>query len=143
MPFERRDILFYLADVKEMLLNNPALFNGYAPKDVTDLNLFEVIPMDILKRPRSERHISIVKAINIDVTRAEGAVFCAQKKGMFSREKEVCFYIPEEMLIEGFITECKRRDIMLPRGGKKRTFVEDITIGIRIEKNTAGLELEF
>lgn len=142
MPFERRDILFYLNDVKDMIAHQYTLFAEYVPKDIDDLNIFEVLDVEVLKRPRSDRHLAVVNNLGMDLSSQTGIVFCAQKKGMFNREKEICFMVPTKAMLEALIIDCKRRDIMMPKGGTKSLFVEDIQIGIRIEKKDMGLELE-
>lgn len=142
MPFERRDILFFLSDVKEMMSHQFSLFASYVPKDIDELNIFEVLDVETLKRPRSDRHIAVVNNLGKDLSSENGIVFCAQKKGMFNREKEICFLVPGNVMLEAMIIDCKRRNIMMPKGGQKMLFVEDIQLGIRIEKKDMGLELE-
>lgn len=142
MPYERRDILFYLNDVKDMIAHQYTLFSEYVPKDIDDLNIFEVLDVETLKRPRSDRHLGVVNNLGMDLTAQHGIVFCAQKKGMFNREKEICFMVPARVMLEAIIGDCRRRDIMMPKEGEKSLFVEDIQVGIRIEKKDMGLELE-
>ena len=142
MPFERRDILFYLNDVKEIIQHHTGLFDAYLPKDMEEITLLEVLDIETLKRPRSDRHLAIISNLKADLSSVHGVVFCGQKKGMFNRDKEICFMVPANIMIEAMVIDCKRRNIMIPKEGQKYLFVEDIQVGLRIEKKDSALELE-
>lgn len=142
MPVERRDILFYLNEVKDMIENDADLFDNRVPKNIDELNLSMVLhsgSMDGLTREERHGYLNAMQIANIQES---CLIFVADKKGLLGKKKSEEFFLPDSMMVECFVRECSRRDIIMPRESRKTIIVDNMMVGMRIDKTTSSLEFD-
>jgi hypothetical protein len=142
MPIERREILFYLNEVKSIFEREKVLFGSSLPRDISDCNLTWVWSsrsVSTASRDSAERLRDVIHRLD---PANPVVVFSSFKKGLIGKGADEIFLVSEDIMREAFIRECARQSIMVPRKAKKEIAVDDLMIGLRIVKENDTLSLE-
>lgn len=144
MPLERRDILFYLVEIQDILDSKTDKFGAYLPKSFSSMSLSDACLTSNIKKISNERRAAFEPVIKASegAFSSSGVIFVCKKKGFMGGEKTDGFIIPEEKMLSGIISECSKRGIALPKQAKKEIIVDDLMIGLRIIKSDDSLTLE-
>jgi len=143
MPIERRDILFYLHEVQSALEVYRSIKNDSSiPRDILSLSItWAWTSRDIGRgaRDAAEKLRAVIDKYNPS---EPVVVFFYFKKQMLGGGRDESFVIPESVVKEALITACSSQKIMIPKESQKSLFVDDLMLGLRIEKGVSGFELE-
>ena len=140
MPFERREVLFYLSEIGPALIAAGRPLVGKIPASG------DVQILDALHSRDFHRTFHDVQARFRDLHNArgqiEGVMLRASISGLLKREQTIGFIVSDESLGEILLQACKDYKISLPRAARKKVVAQDLTIGFELIFDTAGLSLE-
>ncbi len=139
MPFERREILFYLTELSVAVVSAAAALGVKLPKpeevqilDAVHSRDFHASFHDIQERFRS---------IYMTRNNVSGLMFRVATKGFFKREQVIGFILPDAVLEDILLAACRDKDIRLPRAAKKKVIARDLAVGFEMVFDLEGLVL--
>lgn len=139
MPFERREILFYLTELSVAVVTAASDMGVKLPKPDEVQILDAVHSRDF----HSSFHDIQDRFRNVYMNRhnVSGLMFRVATKGFFKREQVVGFILPDTLLEEILFQACRDKDIKLPRAAKKKVIARDLAIGFEMVFDLEGLVL--
>ena len=142
MAIGRRDVLFYLSEVQQALIEYRSIFGDDVPKDVKSYQ-FSVAWTSRNLSAITGKDASIIRsAVHEYAVREPVVIFVCAKQGMLGQAKDKTFIVLEQNLKDALIRFCASKDIMLPKAGRKSLIVDNLMIGIRIDISDQLLSLE-
>lgn len=139
MPYERREILFYLSELV------PAIVLAAANRGIKLPNPDEVQILDAVhsKDFHSSFHDIQERFRSIYTTRENlsGVMFRVATKGFFRREQIIGFILSDAVVQEILLEACQAYEIKLPRAAKKTVMARDLALGFEMMFDLQGLVL--
>ena len=140
MPFEERHILFYLEEIYDILLDENDRIKKFLPFKLKTVTLLEVAHTSKIHTTLLEKRDLYSKVMQIPNDTPSTLFYGVQKKLL--NEKEVGFYIPDDILVEILKDTCINRQISLPRGSERNVISDNLSVGLRIRLSGGSLAIE-
>ena len=141
MPFERREILFYLAELTPAILAAAEPIDGKLPPS-GDLQIIDALHT----RDFHSAFHDIQERFRTVFTRRggrEGVMFrVSTHGGMFKRDQVVGIILRDPVMERLLLKACRDFNIGLPRAAQKTIVAKDLAIGFEFMFDSAGLVLE-
>lgn len=140
MPFERREILFYLTELKQAVLDSGEVIEGKIPAQ-GDLQILDALHS---RDFHSSFHDIQVRFRSLYAQRGgrDGVMFRISTNGMFRKDQIIGIIVRDSVMERVLLKACKDFGIGLPRAAQKTIVAKDLAIGFEFIFDTAGLMLE-
>jgi len=140
MPFEQRDIIFYLSEISNIIDDHHSILKPYLKKKIGSDMLREVSHTNVIGSGTIIQRDRFQKVIDIP-SNEPSSLFYGVRSGAL-KEKEFGFHIPDKVLMDILVTECISRKIRLPRKGKRKIVAENLQVALSIEMLCEDIVLE-
>lgn len=140
MPVERRDILFFLNEVRPMLDYSRDTARTHIPTWLDNASLIEVAHTRDLEggfHDRRARFDGLIKRPH-----ESGILFRALRQNIIGAKRDAAFFVPDNAMLAILMRGCHERKIRIPRNGAKKVIAPDLMVGIRIVMEDEKLTLE-
>jgi hypothetical protein len=140
MPFERREILFYLTELKQAVLDSGEVIEGKMPS-TGDIQILDALHT---RDFHSSFHDIQMRFRSIFAKHGDraGVMFRVSANGLFRKDQIIGIIVRDSVMERVLIKACKEFNIGLPRAAQKNIVAKDLAIGFEFIFDTAGLMLE-
>lgn len=140
MPFERREILFYLTEIAPSVLSAGELLIGKLPES-GDIRIIDALHTGDFHSSFHEIQQRFRSLYDVRGQR-NGVMFRAATRGLFKKDQVAGLIVQDRALEQVLLKACKDFNIGLPRAAQKKVVARDLAIGFELIFDTAGLSLE-
>jgi|GEM_PF-2413833 len=143
MPVEKRDISFYLPEIKDILIDNSGFFKSFIPRDLADATLLWAWTSRTLYRAFREKNEKMTRILKEYEVTEPVIIFGYYKKGILGRGREDVFVVPEILIKDALVAQCIKKNITIPKNFDKEVTTDDVVINLSIGIGSQEMRFEY